>query len=480
VVPVRKGIEHDRTGPEPYVTIGEASYQWEWPSRQLEVQIDRVTETRDGMQARLTIWSENPIHADLLHQSRITLDSEMSRTIIVNKLKRRVRDPNYNWTQIIEDTTVAALEYWNEGTPVIDLSQVNYRQFRPHLLYPFVSGSGGTVVFADGSSSKTTWAEVLAVSVTTGLPLLGEVPDVVGPVLMADWEDDEYVHAMRLHAIVKGMGLTEVPSIFYQQMRSSLPQSYEALQRKVEETGAVLVVIDSLSAACGGGIEDSNSIGRFFDAARQLGVPYLVITHVTNEGAEEQATGGSDFVRPFGSRFVHNRARMSWGIEAMDNEWTGIRHLLFTNHKNNYGPKSPPQSYSVEFTTEGPFTTAISFTRTNPEDVPEVFDRLALSRRITLKLAGGGGTNTENLAEMVNAKQSLVESRLQRMRREGRVVLRRDGMWQLRTEGEEFAPDLGEDTDDTDDGDEPALSQPLTRQMSMGLDDDDIEIEVPE
>lgn len=102
------------------------------------------------------------------------------------------------------------------------------------------------------------------------------------------------------------------------------------IDRAVRETGADIVIVDSVTFAVAGSglkVEDSDTATRYFAACQKLGLPFISIAHVTKADA--------DPAYPFGSVFWHNGARVTVGVvqKGKDDEPRKIEVKKFNQGK---------------------------------------------------------------------------------------------------------------------------------------------------
>lgn len=227
--------------------------------------------------------------------------------------------PEVDWYAALEQVCAKAVRRWRQGEPMLDLACVEVPDELPYLLHPMVVEGASTVIFADGASGKSLLALALGVSVATGEEIVpGVIPQRMGPVIFWDWEWDAESHAERLQAICAGANI-EVPKgmIFYQPEMVSLLEAIPRMRKRVAETSAALVIVDSLGYARGGDANSQELTTRCFAALRTLSRPVIVTDHVASDGKERD--------KSFGSIYTRNSARLMWRIdtqkEADKSDW---------------------------------------------------------------------------------------------------------------------------------------------------------------
>lgn len=440
----RKAEAPERERPaegEPFENVQGDTYTFHWPSLGVRAVLDGFIEEKDGLKCRLLVLAEPPNSPGLLHQSRINLEAQRTRSEVVNKLARRL--PRIEWEALAEHMIFLALDRYREGEPVIKLTEVDYQTRSPVLMSPFLSGDGGTILFGDGSSGKSTFALALAADLSYGGGRLGKTDGRLGCVLYLDWEDSERAHAERLYALTDGLRLPDVPEIYYRHMVASLPESIGSIRRIVADLNADLVVIDSLVAACGGPIEDSRYVAHLFECCRSFGKPWLGITHITQEAARIQQASPGGYVAPFGSRFVHNLARMTWMLERDQAPGSTEGSLMLTNWKNNHGPLHQRQIFKVTYEAQDGRLFSVGLRPGRIEDSPRFVKAGSLRTQILHHLRTGNWT-AEDLAETTGKPKKEVQTRLNEMRAKEEVLKQPDGVWRIHAKQHEgYAPPPG-------------------------------------
>jgi hypothetical protein len=333
-------------------------YRFVWDDAKVQVDLEGLHDSRDGLTGEIEIDVTDGPTRGHLHHARFNLSSTQARTTLAKALAPRRSD--CDWQGMLEQVCHLALTRHREGDPMIDLRTVDTSARPRFVLDPFLEAGGPTILFADGGSGKTTLAKAMAVSLSTGLPILGATPHRVHKVAILDWETDAEAHAVGLRAICAGIGI-EPPVMYYQRMAASLAESALVLRRKFADLGISYVIIDSLGAARGGEPESADTTIRLFSAARTLGVPWLGIDHVTKSG--------TDKTRPFGSTYTHNLARLTWSAEKVQGEDSPRLTVSLTNHKANNGRPARRRGFHIDFVEDHGQPTSITFTACNVRDV---------------------------------------------------------------------------------------------------------------
>lgn len=337
-----------RAPSRPQATFLEDIYRFAWADEQVDCVMERFAELRGGgLRCELTVTTSRPPSAGLLFQGFFNLLSSNAR--LVRKLE--LREPQLDWDGLLTQAAAIALRRYRQGSPLVDLASAPASRGSRYLLAPLVALDGATVWAADGGTGKSVLALAVALSVASGHPLLGAAPSQIGPVLYLDWEADADTHRERLWALWRAIDRDAPPpgeAIHYISQTASLHELAPVLRRRVAESGAVLVVVDSLGLARGGAPEDAEATIRTFRALRSLGVPVLAIDHISKaqrEGLVKRKTA-------IGSVYTRNSARLVWVLEAGQREGADTSVVAFTVDKFNFGRLPHRRGFRLHFETE--------------------------------------------------------------------------------------------------------------------------------
>lgn len=284
----------------------------------------------------------------------------------------------WDWEHMLinaKNLTIKALE---EALPMVSLSEaVEASKEAPFLTQPFIASSGVTVLYGDGGTGKSTLALALALEISSGVPLISQGPPLrQGLVLYADYEDDHRSHANRVAAIAKAHSVpNDLIDIMHLPMVGKVSREAKRLRKRVHDTNAALVILDSIGMGRGGDAVGSEDTIRMFRTLRSLNVPVLAIDHIS-KGAKT-SRGDPD---PYGSIYTRNSSRMMWFVEKrapkLGDPWD---YLVFTHTKANHVRKSAPQYLKLKYvnalqdTTDGEVELihSIRFELTDLAGIPE-------------------------------------------------------------------------------------------------------------
>ena len=245
------------------------------------------------------------------------------------------RDP-----EPVEDPTAATAIFRRLFKPRGDehSSYLDDMEVRPrpvNILGPLIAAEGVTILFADGGAGKSTIGLAACLAKATGEEIIAGLPVRGGtaPTVYLDWEQRPRATADRRRRMYPGAA-----PILYDAPSRSFADDFDRIDALVRAEGVGLVVADSIVFALPRvSIKDAEAAVAFCQPADALGVPVLALAHVTHEQA-------SNPTMPFGSRFFHNAARMTWSGEREDVPGHLVR---LVNRKANDEDRYPPMTIEI-------------------------------------------------------------------------------------------------------------------------------------
>ena len=318
----------------------EDTYYFHTEDSATSITLDRVRSDRNGaIRAETEVrWNIKPKDGLLKHGD---LNLLADRTIQTWATELGNRIP-YDWYKVLTAVTKLAKDRYRAGDPPTVLADVDPTDRPPWFVNPFLQHGGPTVIAADGGTGKSLFALAFAAMVASGhSKLLNVTAPATVPVLYLDWETDRYMHRDRLGALASAANIDLPRGIHYRREYAPLSESVTELAKYVNSLGVGFVVVDSKGAALGGAPEDAESTIRLFRACRQLGVPALIVDHITNEAADR---GGAK--RPFGSRYTRNLARNVWMMSKASDQ-PGQITVVMELTKSNDGPEGIRRAWRV-------------------------------------------------------------------------------------------------------------------------------------
>tara|TARA_R100000655_G_scaffold8431_4_gene22048 strand:- start:7627 stop:8997 length:1371 start_codon:yes stop_codon:yes gene_type:complete len=252
-----------------------------------------------------------------------------------------------DWADRLNTISRESKKAYAEGPPVIDLSTVIVDPDKEdNILAPYICNDL-TIIYADSAAGKSMFVAAAVLSIGTGIPILHHNPTQSQQVLYLDWEDSPETLKERMDALLTGQNVSDLwaDAVKYRRMEGLLADSSRSLIKQIAEHDIGVVVVDSLSLACGDP-NDQTAVLAACNTARTLGVPVVMIHHLSAEAAKSKRM---DDKRPMGSVFSRSSARLCWLIDKVQIEDSDEVFIRLWNTKINRGRIHPPQFYKVEF-----------------------------------------------------------------------------------------------------------------------------------
>jgi hypothetical protein len=306
------------------------------------------------------------------------LSSARARAERARLLATRSNTDGLDWAGYLEEFCQRVLAAERAGQPAVDLREIERPSADDSL---FVEGirlprRHPSILFGDGGAAKS----------YLGLYLAGRLVEQGHTVGLFDWELCGEDHRDRHERLFGPIML----KILYARCERPLVYEMDRLRRIVRDAGMDYAIYDSVAFACDGPPESAEVAGRYFRAARQIGVGSLHIAHIT------KADGGDQ--KPFGSAFFHNGARSTWYAQiAETSPDSSILNLGLFNRKANLGRLHAPAGFQIEFTEDRTF-----FSRSNPADTPDLAQKMTIRQRM-YEVLRKGSMPIEDLAQEIEA-----------------------------------------------------------------------------
>ena len=162
------------------------------------------------------------------------------------------------------------------------------------VIEPYVVTGGGTIAYSPPKRGKSWTALLMAVSADSGTPTLFNV-EIPTPTLFVNLERSEESLRQRLGDVNEVLGLDRERDMLFLNARGrSLTDVRDAVQASVEANAIELVVLDSLSRAGVGNLNENDAANDAMDALNSFGVAWLAVAH-TPRGDESHVFGSQMF-----------------------------------------------------------------------------------------------------------------------------------------------------------------------------------------
>ncbi len=185
------------------------------------------------------------------------------------------------------------------------------------LLGHYILDGGGTIMYAAPGRGKSYTAMAMAVSLQWGKDKVWDIGDARAA-LYINLERSRDSMRWRLARVNRALGLDpQTPLPFLNARGKSLSDVYEAAARTVEQHNCTVVILDSISRAGVGDLNENQPVNRAIDMLNRLAPTWLAIAH----------TPRADETHVYGS--VHFEAGEDLGVgliaqTSMDGLLTGV------------------------------------------------------------------------------------------------------------------------------------------------------------
>ena len=368
----------------------------------------RLVVSKDDVRGRLEVRSSWP-GPERLYAGSYKLDGMNSRRDMARHLKERCPDVP-DWVEILERSSNFVIDELAEGSPTVLLTNVKDKVGSRFRIEPIAFDNFPVIWFGKGGSGKSLLAVSAAISVHTGMDIVG-LPLERGPVLVCDWELDAETWKSQAALIATGHNVG-MPDIHYRRCVAPLYHEGESIARYVAREGIKLVIVDSLGYACGGDKNSQEVATRMFEAMRSWQCAVICIDHVSKD---------SEATSPYGSVYFENSARATWRVRGAMDEGSNELAMAMTLEKCNFG-RYQPQGFKFTFWPDASEPESVHCQRMDVRDLPGFETSVPDSMRIkTAILEAKANVTVQEIVEATGIKEATVRTRLHELTRRGDV-----------------------------------------------------------
>jgi len=381
----------------------------------LKVDHDLGAQQENGMLYKRSILPHEA-HLDVLSPSGV---ESYRRTL------DQVYGKDIGWAALLSEAIARARAAYIAAPQAVDLDLVPL-DFETRYRVEGLVAEDGVTIFGMGSSAKT----YVVLSICHAIARRGNWQGretIPSKVLYLDYESRAKVLRRRWHRLEQGIDGGEKSPGFMCYMPARGIPVYEQLvtiRREIERTGAGMLVVDSAVAACGGDPSKPEFVTRMLNGLNTLGVPVVLIAHVTKDGGDEY---------PYGSIFWHNFARMTWNLKRVDSEESPDIEVGLFNKKANDDRRQ--KSFGLKLTFDDP-EGEVSVWPWDLRSVPGLSSYLSASEQILAKMREDGRPMTSDQLHDVlpDLNKKTIQNTLSALKAHSRVTLLLDPSRQTKGE----------------------------------------------
>jgi len=361
----------------------------------VSIRISHLQRTKAYTMGNVSVEADRQDLSGMMFYGTFRLNEDKDKRNAIYRCSERSRGviDQQTWDNLIEQACTMTDIYAKGGEEEIVIAKAPITNQDDFLLYPLIlSGNRATMLYAHGGSMKTYLAGYCAM-------LVGKDTGV----LVLDWETDHQEWIKRMHRIADGLEKPLPDTIIYRRKSGRLSDDGERIHELVATYNIGLVIVDSVSGAVQGDLNDAAPAMALFDTLGQIGVPALLIHHTNKSGDE------------YGNVYFHNYVRLQWEAHAERSASQSNYTLTLTPKKANVGPLVAPRVFDVQFNIKDnrKYTEGDSVTfkrRTAPAVGTDGFKSMPLSHQITQHLLKTGGSTVEEIATALEIPDTRMRS----------------------------------------------------------------------
>jgi archaellum biogenesis ATPase FlaH len=266
---------------------------------------ENVRRTRTGDHARVKLGLRNHGNVSLLGFNNFNVERNADRVSLSNQAWQRmpeafVNAELYTKGQFKADLDDFCLAIWDTHTAQFggDMAHGDPEYTTEWYCPPLVMKGGGTILVAKGGSGKSFTAQTAAVTINSGSSRVW-YPVMCAPTGYINLERSEASMRGRLARINAAMGLLPNEPLYMLEARGkSIDTIYQAAKADIERYELEVIVLDSISAAGRGDLNENAPANALMDMLNALSATWLAVAH----------SPGHDRNKVFGSEMYANRA----------------------------------------------------------------------------------------------------------------------------------------------------------------------------
>jgi DNA-binding Xre family transcriptional regulator len=443
------------TEPEPTVQgrawrrFGQGTFEFDVPEMGRML---RLTSTRH---------EDGHVHADVrgfvtsgpnpklfITRPKVNLTSDLSMDRLTKSLQGASPFEGAVWRDTLERICAVLVDQMSQRGVVTRMRRmVGAELAQPYLFDNFMPANLITGLVAHGGTGKSLVAGMLALATATGIEVGGFKSNEVGPVLYLDWENGthkaEEVHSRRLTRMCDALHIDFPENIIHYAATANLAKCESQIVELSIREGVVLTVLDSMSYAAGGNLNDTDVAANATNVLKAIPRSKLMIAHVPKSNLDEDHPTRNG---PIGSVTFWNGPQAVYELGA-SGDWNGSGLVTYTldRQKGNVMPAlKRPIGLTAHFEDpQGPIT----WNSIEIQGDSEAGRHLGMALRIHDYLSHRGPSLEQHILYEMDALTGLAKERvvkvLRNMLRQHRVTYTEAGHHWALPAGEAPTNDMG-------------------------------------
>ncbi len=318
---------------------------------------ERLSQEKTGTHARVTIKYDY----NLLDWSYFNIERSEDRTRLAYSAHKQLKgdiSKTYGKEDMRRDldSFCAGLWDYHVSSFIPELLQGDETETPlTFLVYPYILENGGTIVYAPPGRGKSYTALLWAISVNSGVDKFWRVTKC--PVLFINLERSKESLQRRIATVNKSLGIPgNTPLHCLNARGKTLAEVMPACQKYIKRLGIKLIVLDSISRAGYGDLNDNQPMNKIIDSLSAMCPSWMALSH-TSRANEDHA---------FGSIMLDAGADICVQLasQILDDGTLGIGWEI--TKQNDVG-KKPQSIYALEFNEYGLSTIRLAKSYEFPE-----------------------------------------------------------------------------------------------------------------
>jgi hypothetical protein len=322
----------------PVYRQNEQSIQWDKKTGDLllSFKAEKISEERTGIHARVSIFGQH----ESLSWSYFNIERREDRSSLAGAAQAILKSKDYNKDDMRRDLDSFCAGLWeyhlSQFTPE-EISGDDTPLPLSYLLKPYIIENGGTILYAPPGRGKSYTALLWAVSIDAGVQMFWPVQQ--RKILFINLERSKESLTRRLGMVNKILGLPPTRKLLTVNARGhSLVEVTPACRKSILKNNVGLIILDSISRAGMGDLNENQSGNRVIDSLSGLCPSWVALGH-TSRATEDHMYGS--IMQDAGADVC-----VQLSAQSTDEKKLGIGWMITKQNDIGYHPQ---KIYALEF-----------------------------------------------------------------------------------------------------------------------------------